>query len=499
MSATDLAGAGTASATLPWRVAPPLVSTALTMLGAGVLGSLLPLRFSALGMPPGVIGLIATAEALGFLVSCLYAHRLIAPVGLERAYATFAGLKAVAILGLYFAETVPLLALLRFVIGLNAAGLAIVVESWLNALVPNEQRGRVLTVYVLVYGLFFGLGQLLGQHLDVRGPELLLIAGIATTLALVPMVAINIRAPVLPTRVKLQIVKALRTSPASVCACLLNGLILTGFFTVGPLFGERIGFDQAHIVRLMACVSLGGLFLQWPIGYLSDKIDRLHALIGLGCGVLAVAAALSTVNQATFFLLVAALFGVFGGLAESLYAVGVAHANDRARTADYVALSSTLLFVWALGAAIGPTAGTFAIQLINPHAFFDYAMILTGIFTAFAVWRLKRRRIDRLGEEREGFLAYPQTSPGIYAWLPYHREAAGGSSGPGESAPPHTAAPGAGTTPLAQSREEDAAAVAAAAETAAPETAGLETAALETAAPRAAASDQAARSTGSSD
>lgn len=423
---------------LPWRVAPPLISTALIMLGAGVLGSLLPLRFSALGYSPGVIGLIATAEAIGFLVSCLYAHKLIAPVGLERAYAAFAGMKAVAILGLYFVATVPSLAALRFLIGLNAAGLAIVVESWLNALVSNEQRGRILTVYVLVYGLFFGAGQLLGQNLNVRGPDMLLIAGICTTLALVPMVAIDVRAPVLPKRVRLEILKALRTSPASVLACLLNGLILTGFFTVGPLFGERIGFDQSHIVLLMACVSLGGLFLQWPIGFLSDKIDRLYALIGLGTGILAVAAVLSTVTHATVYVLLLLLFAVFGGFAESLYAVGVAHANDRAKSADYVALSSTLLFVWALGAAIGPTAGTFAIQLLSPHAFFYYVLVLTAAFTAFAVWRLKRRRLDRLGEEREVFLTYPQTSPEIYEWLPYHKESAADAAEPPAAQPPET-------------------------------------------------------------
>jgi MFS family permease len=413
----------TAAATaIPWRVAPPLASTALTMLGAGVLGSLLPLRFSAMGFSPGVIGLIATAEALGFLVGCLYAHKIIAPVGLERAYAAFAGMKAVAILGLHFAEGVFALGLLRFLIGLNAAGLAIIVESWLNALVPNQQRGRVLTIYVLVYGLFFGAGQLVGQNLNVRGPELLFIAGITTTLALVPMVGIDVRAPVLPQRVKLEILKALRTSPVSVLACLLNGLILTGFFTVGPLFGDRIGFDQQHIVLLMACVSLGGLFLQWPIGYFSDKVDRLYALIGLAASILAVGAALATVDRRTPFPLLAVLFAIFGGLAESLYAVGVAHANDRAVVADYVALSSTLLFVWALGAAIGPTTGTYAIQLISPHAFFVYVIALTLAFTLFAVWRLYRRKLDRVVEVHEDFLAYPQTSPEIYAWLPYHRE-----------------------------------------------------------------------------
>ncbi len=407
------------------RVAPPLLSTALIMVGAGVMGSLLPLRFTAMGLSPGVIGLIATAEALGFLVGCLYAHKVISPVGLERAYGAFAGTKAVAILGLYFAQSAASLALLRFVIGLNAAGLAIIVESWLNALVPNEQRGRVLTIYVLVYGLFYGAGQLLGENLNVRGPELLFIAGIATTLALVPMVGIDVRAPVLPQRVKVEILKALRTSPASVLACLLNGLILTGFYTVGPLFGLRIGFDQQHIVLLMACVSLGGLFLQWPIGFVSDKVDRLYALIGLGAGTLAVATALLTVDRTTPFPLLAVLFAIFGGLAESLYAVGVAHANDRAVSADYVALSSTLLFVWALGAAIGPTTGTYAIQLISPHAFFAYVIALTLTFTLFAIWRLYRRKLDRVVEEREEFLAYPQTSPEIYAWLPYHREVPG--------------------------------------------------------------------------
>jgi MFS family permease len=436
-------------ASIPWRVVPPLASTALIMIGSGVLGSLLPLRFSAMGYTPGAIGLFATAEALGFLVGCLYAYKIIAPVGLERAYATFAGMKAVAILGLHFADGAATIVPLRFLIGLNAAGLAIVVESWLNALVPNEQRGRVLTIYVLVYGLFFGAGQLFGQNLNVRGPELLFIAGMATTLALVPMVAIDVRAPILPHGVTLEIIKALRTSPVSVLACLLNGLILTAFTTVGPLIGERIGFDQPHIVILMACVSLGGLFLQWPIGIVSDKVDRRYALIGLGAGILAVAAGLVFVDRQMPFLLIAVLFAVFGGLGESLYAVGVAHANDRAASADYVGLSSTLLFVWALGAAIGPTTGTFAIQLTTPRAFFIYVIVLTLGFTLFTIWRLYRHRLGRAADSREVFLAYPQTSPEIYAWLPYHREPGGttASGEPSQSADTAMAQPPAGAPP----------------------------------------------------
>ncbi len=413
---------GAAAPTIPWRVSLPLLSTAFIMFGAGILGSLLPLRFSAQGLSDGLIGMLATAEAIGFLVACLQAHRIIAAVGLERAYASFAGLKAVAILGLHFADGFAVLALLRFLIGVNAAGLAVVVESWLNALAPNAQRGRVLTLYVLTYAVFFGVGQLFGHNLNVLGPEMLFIAGISTTLALVPMVAIDVHAPAMPRQVHIQIARAFANSPVSVLACLLNGLVLTAFITVGPLFGARIGLSQSSIVLLMACVSFGGLLLQWPIGYLSDKVDRLYTLIAVGAGTSGIAFALVHVSGLTPFVLLALLFAVFGGLAESLYAVGVAHANDRASSADYVALSSTLLFVWALGAAIGPTTGTYAIQLLKPSAFFVYVMCLSVPFSLFAIWRLYHRyRRHPAADTREEFLAYPQTSPEIYGWLPYHK------------------------------------------------------------------------------
>jgi MFS family permease len=146
--------------------------------------------------------------------------------------------------------------------------------------------------------------------------------------------------------------------------------------------------------------------------------------------------------------LIGIMFAVFGGCAESLYAVGVAHANDRADKNDYVALSSTLLFVWALGAAIGPTTGTFAIQLISPSAFFGYVIVLTVAFTLFASWRLRRRKQDRRVEEREVFLQYPQTSPEIYAWLPYHKEPAGAPpSGDADTPPAPLASPGAAAAP----------------------------------------------------
>ena len=143
----------------------------------------------------------------------------------------------------------------------------------------------------------------------------------------------------------------------------------------------------------------------------SDKVDRLYALIGLGASIALVSTGIFLLPGAQSFLLLALMFTIFGGVVESLYAVGVAHANDRAAAADYVSLSSTLLLVWALGGAIGPTVGALAMEYIAPSAFFVYAIVLAVAFTLFSVWRLRRRPEERSAETHEDFLAYPQTSP----------------------------------------------------------------------------------------
>lgn len=419
------------SAGLGWRVAPPLLSTALSSVATGLL-TLLPLRFTATGLSQTTIGLLATAEAAGFMLGCLQVHRVIAPVGQVRAYSAFAAVKAALILLIFFCQSAFPIAVLRFLLGFNAAGLAVVVESWLNALVPNAQRGRILTIYLLDIGLFYGAGQLMGRHLDLAGPELLIVAGLATALALVPVALIDVVGPPPAHPAPMRLTTALRTSPASVLACLLTGLVGTAFTTLAPLYSHQVGFSQDRTIILMVCVSIGSLCLQWPIGFLSDRFDRLHALILIGASVSLTALAVLALPAGASFIALALLFVAFGGFVESLYAVGVAHANDRAAASDYVALSSTLLLVWALGGAIGPSVGAFAMEHTRPGAFFVYAISLSALFTLFAVWRLRRRGEERQAETPEHFLAYPQTSPEIYSWLPYHPDDAPAGNGDAE-------------------------------------------------------------------
>lgn len=411
----------------PWSIAPPLAGGALHAAGSGLFHTLLPLRLVAVDYGGDVVGLVVMAEGAGFLVGCLGAVKLIRSVGEVRAYAAFAAASAVLVLSLGAGPTVVAFMAIQAVAGFANAGQSVVIESWLNALVPNARRGFILTLYVLVLGLFYGLGQLLARDIDPAGDGMLMITAALYALALVPVTAVQVSEPRLHAPVGLHLLKAFKVSPTGTLACLLAGLVSATFSSIGPLYDVKLGFGQSAIVLLMAALQLGALFLQFPIGFLSDKLDRRVMLIVMAAVQVAVCGLFFAVDSGTPFAALFVLFSLFGGLAETFYPLGVAHANDRAKPDEFVVVSSNLLLMWALGSAVGPPIAAFAMERFGADAFFAYAILLTVGFAAVAGWRMLKAPPEA---EREEFVAYPQTSPAVYEWARPEAPAAVGTPSP---------------------------------------------------------------------
>jgi MFS family permease len=166
---------------------------------------------------------------------------------------------------------------------------------------------------------------------------------------------------------------------------------------------------------LTAALQGGNLVIQWPLGALSDRIDRrlviLAASIGVAAASIAVAGFGSSVSGALFWGLLAC-FAVWGGLAESIYTISTAHANDHAQADDVVMVSSTILIVWATGATVGPAVATAALEIAGVAGLWGFFLAEAALFAGFVVWRRTRR--ERPSEaEQEEFQAWPASSPPI--------------------------------------------------------------------------------------
>ena len=411
--------AGEAPTMSPWSVASPLAGGALHAVGSGLFHTLLPLRLVAEGYGADAVGLVIGAEGAGFLVGCIGSTRLIRSVGEVRAYAALSAVSAVLILSLGSEPHLVAFMAIQSVVGFANAGQAVVIESWMNAMVPNRSRGRILTLYVVVLGVFYGLGQLLAADLDPAGDAMLMITAAFFVVALVPVTAIWVGEPQLHVPVGIKIFRTFRISPVGTLACLLTGLISSTFASIGPLYGLELSYPQQTIVILMAATQLGALFLQFPLGYLSDRLDRRMMMLWLAGALALVCGAFLLVDAATPIWIMLILFSIFGGISETFYPLGVAHANDKADPSEFVTLSSNLLLIWAFGGTIGPAVVTAGVEPFGVAIFFWYAIVLAVLFGLYALWRQSRQPAAKA---REQFVAYPQTSPMVYEWTP-HNEA----------------------------------------------------------------------------
>ncbi|MCH8504236.1 MAG: MFS transporter [Ectothiorhodospiraceae bacterium] len=364
-----------------------LASTAILLLGGGLMGSLVSIRLSFEAIDPQIKGLILSAYYIGLVVGSQLAGRVIRQAGHIRAFAIFAAICTAVILlqGLYVLPAAWFV--LRVIIGFSIACIYMVVESWLNERADPASRGRVFSLYQIITYVALGAGQFLLHLGDPASAELFMIVGLLFALCLVPVALSQASTPPEPTlHVPMALRQTLTGSPLAAWTCLASGLSSGAVFTLTPAFGLRLGLDVGGVATLMASLILGGVVLQWPIGQLSDRFGRrpLILLVGAATAVLAAAIAGFGAQVPMAALLVA--MAVLGGFSYTFYPLAASQANDTVGAgSDYVAVAAALLFLWGIGAALGPIAGGWAIAWLGGPGLFYYIATL-GLVTGLAAW-----------------------------------------------------------------------------------------------------------------
>jgi MFS family permease len=202
------------------------------------------------------------------------------------------------------------------------------------------------------------------------------------------------------------------TAPIGVVGCLAVGMANSAFWSLGPVFAEVRFASITGVAVFMSVVVVGAVVGQWPLGWLSDRIDRRY-VIALGC-LAAAAAALTLVpmdDSPQSMLLIASF--IFGVTALPIYSICVAHANDYGASEDFVETSSGLLLLFGAGAIIGPLAASIVMSMAGPAGLFLFTAPIHVALAGFAGWRMVQRA-PAPAEERTVFKEVPQTSPALY-------------------------------------------------------------------------------------
>jgi MFS family permease len=388
---------------------PLLLGMGILMLGAGLQGSLLGVRATIENFPTAVIGAIMSCYYLGYLAGTVIAPRLVLKVGHIRVFAALAAVASASILvqGVWV-HPAPW-ALMRLITGLCFAGIYVVAESWLNDRASRANRGRLLATYMLVLYVGLGLAQFLLTAASPRTTALFMLSSVLISLAMVPIVISAQKTPELAVPRNVQYRDLYRNSPLGVVAVIVSGFVAAIIFSMGPVYARLSGLGTADVARFMAVSIFAAAITQYPVGRLSDRMDRRN-VIGAVCALTTIVAgniALFPAMPHPLFLLLAA---IFSGLVLTLYSLAVSHVNDQLEPAEMVAASSALLLLNGIGAAAGPVLAGAVIGAFGPPAYFITLATLTGALTIYDLWRKGRRRSPT--QKRPFISAQPQCMTG---------------------------------------------------------------------------------------
>jgi MFS family permease len=380
-------------------VAPVLVAVFILIIGNGLVTTLVPLRGVIEGFSPAAIGIIGSAYFFGMLGGTWLAPGIVRYAGHIRAFAALAAVAASAILGFALAVEPILWIALRCIVGFCMGVLYAVIEGWVNAKASDRNRGSMLGLYNVMNFAGSATGQ---QFLNVASPRsftLFSASAMFVVLALVPMALTRAEPPPLPAKGRLDIIGLARRSPIAIVGPIFVGLANGSLWSLVPAFMERTGLGTTVVATFMTVLIVGSACSPFPLGRLSDRVDRRWMIVVIcGCAVIVEFALLAISTNPAAWLLYPLAFGM-GFFVPVLYPLIAAHANDRRNEAGAVHLSSTLLFLYCLGAIIGPTLASFLMARWGDGALFLHNAVVHLLLGLYVIWRIKRKAPPPLDQE----------------------------------------------------------------------------------------------------
>lgn len=391
---------------------PLFFGISMIMIGSGLQGTLLGVRATIEHFPTYATGIIMSMYYVGFMLGSHYTPMLLRGVGHIRVFAALASIASVTALFHALFPSAEVWAVIRAVTGFAYAGLYIVIESWLNNATDNKGRGQLMATYLIVLYGSIAVGQYLLMAADPAGMDLFVLTSILVTLAVLPISLSSRPAPQFEKPVKVSMRELFKSSPLGVYGLFVAGVGAACLFSIGPVYAAGEGFTLSQISTFMAMALIGGVLLQFPIGWLSDKFDRRRVLIcaagaaGLTCTLAAILAI--NIDSVGVGMMCFAMF-LIGGTALTIYGLSSAHTNDHLSPSQMVAASASMLMVNGIGSILGPITSSTLMDSIGPWMFFVTMAASYGSLCVYGLYRTIRR--PPVPRDQQGtFIAQPSAS-----------------------------------------------------------------------------------------
>ncbi len=386
----------------------------LIMTAHGFQGSLLGVRAVVEEFSLVSTGFMMSGYFIGYFIGAKTITNIISGVGHIRVFAAFASIASMTVL-VHSAFVNPFTwFVLRIVNGFCMVCIFTIAESWLNDRSSNKNRGKVLSIYMIVLYGSMGLGMFFLNFSKPENFQPFILISIIMSAALIPILLTKRKPPNFKKSKNMSLKELYECSPLGMVGSVFYGTTQSALFTLLAVYAASMNFSIFEISLVTFLLAISGAVSQYPIGNLSDRYDRRLVIIysTFGAALFAMCAILSsstmhlpgTLGSKFWFYIFLTLFA-FCSL--PMFSLILAHTNDFITKDKFVAAGASLQFAFGLGAISGPFLCSIFMNFAGENGFFVFLIIFHSLIGIFGIYRMKVR--PTIENPDSQFVPVPQT------------------------------------------------------------------------------------------
>jgi MFS family permease len=373
-------------------LAAAIATVSIVGVGLSLTMTLLSIRLGQQGYSAHAIGLNPAAGGVATLLSAPFVPSWARQVGMRPMLFLSLLVSAICLWAFTFSDNYWSWLILRAVFGVSLTALFVFSEYWINSVAPPARRGFILGLYATSLAMGYVTGPALLSLMGTAG-SLPFYGGVGLfALATLPILVGSSKAPEIESPSQIAPFGFLAAAPIAMLASFLHGGIETASMSLLPVYGLFSGLTPEGGVSLVSVFALGNVLAQVPIGFLSDRFDRLKLLMGIALFGLIGSLILPTLGPSHFYVF-AALLAVWGGVVGSLYAVGLAYLGSRYSGPELASVNAAFIMLYSLGMLAGPPIMGVGMDIWTPDGFFFAAAAMLGAYCTLIGWKQVKARV----------------------------------------------------------------------------------------------------------
>lgn len=357
-----------------WAIVSAIVATTAAAAGFTFCGPVITLLLERMTGSGTFIGTYAAAGAVTTVLITPITPRLLSKISFKALIVSCILIAAVILPAYYFVKIPYVWIAFRFIQGLCLTIIFVACETWINQVAPERMRGRILALYAMALsgGFAIGAGAASGviAAFGLDGIAPFLIGTGIVIIGIVPFLNGAATRFVPPSSEHSSIgvmLKICRAEPGIIAGGIIFGGIEASMFHLTPVYGVRIGFIESVAALLLLGLGIGNILLQWPVGVMADKFDRLRLLRGF--------MALCIIVPLTFILIgtyapgLFMIVGLYTGIATGIYTIALVILGERYKGERMTAANASLIFAYGLGSFTIPMLAGASMDIFGAKGF----------------------------------------------------------------------------------------------------------------------------------